>query len=116
MIDLLFPSKKLKASSKHWIESETISAIRSRDKLFKKYKKPHLETDKDKKNKSCFQEKIEKNPNSSKKLRKTFKSLGMKSGKVNQSKIALKKDGAIQFESTENANTFKGSYSDLAGT
>ena len=75
-----------------------------------------METDKDKKNKSCFQEKIEKNPNSSKKLRKTFTSLGMKSNKVNQSKIALKKDGAIQFESTENANTFKGSYSDLAGT
>ena len=31
----------------------------------------------------------------------------MKSGKVNQSKFALKKDGPIQFEPTENANTFK---------
>ena len=28
----------------------------------------------------------------------------MKSGKVNQSKIALKEDGAIQFETTKNVN------------
>ena len=37
--DLLCPSKKLrlKANSKPWIDSETISAIRRRDKLFKKY-------------------------------------------------------------------------------
>ena len=40
----------------------------------------------------------------------------MKSDKVNQSKIALKNDGAIQFEPTKNANIFKDFYSDLAGT
>ena len=39
----------------------------------------------------------------------------MQSGKVNQSKIALKEDGAIQFEPTKNANTFKDVYSELAG-
>ena len=39
----------------------------------------------------------------------------MKSDKVNQSKIALKNDGAIQFEPTKNANIFKDFYSDLAG-
>ena len=39
----------------------------------------------------------------------------MQSGKVNQSKIALKEDGAIQFEPTKNANTFKDVYSKLAG-
>ena len=38
----------------------------------------------------------------------------MKSGKVNHSKVALKKDGAIQVEPAENANTFKDFYSDLA--
>ena len=49
MIDLLCPNKKLrlKASSKPWIDSETISAIRRRDKPFKKYKKSGSETDKD---------------------------------------------------------------------
>ena len=31
----------------------------------------------------------------------------MKSGKVNQSKIVLKNDGAIQFEPTKNASIFK---------
>ena len=39
----------------------------------------------------------------------------MKSGKVNQSKIALKNDGAVQFEPMKNANIFKDFYSDLAG-
>ena len=101
-----------------------------RDKIFKKYKKSGLETDKDhfrsakmalqkaisKKKKYFFQEKTEKNANNSKELWKAFKSLGIKSGKVNQSKIALKNDGAIQFEPTKNANIFKDFYSDLAGT
>ena len=110
----------MKASSKPWLDSETISAIRRRGKLLKKYKESGLETDKDhfwlakmalqkaisKKKKSYFQEKIEKNANNSKEVRKALKSLGMKSDKVNQSKIALKKDGAIQFKPTKNANTF----------
>ena len=47
---------------------------------------------------------------------KGLKSLEIKSGKVTQSKIALKKDGAIHFEPTKNANIFKDFYSDLAGT
>ena len=38
----------------------------------------------------------------------------MKSGKVNQSKIALENNGAIQFGLTKNANIFKNLYSDLA--
>ena len=75
-----------------------------------------LQKDISKKKKSFFQEKIEKNVNNSKELWKAFKSLGIKSGKVNQSKIALKNDGAIQFEPTKNANIFKDFYSDLAGT
>ena len=49
MIGLLCPSKKfrLKANWKPWKDSETITAIRRMDKLFKKYKKSGLETDKD---------------------------------------------------------------------
>ena len=39
----------------------------------------------------------------------------MKSGKVNQSKIGLKNNSAIQFEPMKNANIFKNFYSDLAG-
>ena len=86
MIDLLCPSKKLKlkANSKPWIDSETVSTIRSRNKLLKKY---GLETDTDhiqstkmslqkaisKKKKSYFLEKIEKNANNSKELWKALK-------------------------------------------
>ena len=48
-----------------------------------------------KKKKSFFQEKIKKNANNSKELWRALKSIVMKSGKVNQSKFALKNDGAI---------------------
>ena len=66
--------------------------------------------------KSYFQDKIEKNANNSKQLWKVLKSLEIKSGKISQSKIALKKDGAIQFEPTKNANTLKDFFSDLVET
>ena len=46
---------------------------------------------------------------------KTLKSLGLSSDNARQSKISLKKNGAIQFEALENANTFKRFYSELAG-
>ena len=123
VIDLLFPSKKLrlKANSKPWIDSETISAIGRRENLFEKYKKSGLETDKDhfrstkmalqkvisKKKKSFFQEKIEKDANNSKELWKALKSIRMKSGKVNESKIASKNDVFIQFEPAKNANILR---------
>ena len=90
MTDLISPSKKLrlKTNSKPWIDSEAISAIHRRDKIFKKYKKPGSEKDKDhfqsskmairkaisKRKKSYFQEKIEKNASKSKELWKAFKS------------------------------------------
>ena len=66
-----------------------------------------------KKKKTYFKEKIEINANNSKELLKALKSLGMESGKVNQSEIALKNDGAAQFEPTKNLNIFKDFYSNL---
>ena len=48
--------------------------------------------------KCYFQEKIEKNASGFKELWKALKSLGMKSGKVSRSKIALKNNRDIQFE------------------
>ena len=106
-----------------------MSAIQRRDKLYKKFKHAGLETDKDnfkvakmhlqkmilKKKKSYFEEELGKNRNKPKELWKTLKSLGLSSDKARQSKISLNKDGAIQFEALENANTFKRFYSELAG-
>ena len=46
---------------------------------------------------------------------KALKSLGLSSEKARKSKIPLNKDGTVQFEALENANTFKSFYSDLAG-
>ena len=68
-----------------------------------------------KKKKSYFEEELDKNRNKPKELLKTLKSLGLSSDKVRESEISLKKDGAIQFEALENANTFKRFYSELAG-
>ena len=87
MIDLLCPSKKLrlKDNLKPWIDSETISAIRKSDKLFRKYKKlieeqTKIISNRQKwlfrklylKKKSFFQEKIEKNANNFKDLWKAL--------------------------------------------
>ena len=106
-----------------------VSAIQRRDKLYKNFKHSGLETDKDnykvakmhlqkmilKKKKSYFEEELGKNRNKPKELWKILKSLGLSSDKARQSKISLNKDGAIQFEALENANTFKSFYSELAG-
>ena len=48
-------------------------------------------------------------------LWKTLKSLGLISDKATQSKISLEKDGAVQFEALENANSFKRFYPELVG-
>ena len=73
---------RLKANSKPWTDSETVSTIGRRDKPFKRYKKSRLERDKDhfrlskmalqktisKKTGIFFREKIERNANNSKEL------------------------------------------------
>ena len=119
----------MKANSKPWFDSEVVSAIQRRDKLYKKFKHSGLETDKDnfkvakmhlrkmilKKKKSYLEEELGKNRNKPKELRKSLKSLGLSSDKARQLKIPLNKGGAIQFEALENANTFKGIYSELDG-
>ena len=99
----------MKANSKPWFDSEVVSAIQRQDKLYKKFKHSGLKTDKDnfkvakmllqkmilEKKKSHLEEELGKNRNKPKELWKTLKSLGLSSGKPRQSKIYLKKDGAI---------------------
>ena len=84
----------------------------------KKFKHSGLETDKDnskvanihlqkmilKKKKSYIEEELGQNRTRPKEL---WKSLGLSSDKARQAKIFLEKNGAIQFEALENANTFK---------
>ena len=67
-----------------------------------------------KKKKSYVEEELGKNSNKPKELWKTLKSLGLSSDKGRQSIISLKKDGGIQYEALENANTFERFYSELA--
>ena len=46
-INFIAPSKKIrvKANSKSWFDSQIVSAIQRRDKLYKKFKHSGLETD-----------------------------------------------------------------------
>ena len=122
-INSIAPSKKIrvKVNSEPWFDNQIVSAIQRRDKLYKKFKNSGLETDKNnfevvkmhlqktilKKKKSNFEEELGKNRNKPKERWKTWKSLSLSSDKARQLKISLKKDGAIQFEALENANTFK---------
>ena len=119
----------MKANSKPWFDNQIVSAIKRRDKLYKKFKHSGLETDKDNfkvakmhlqkmmlnKKKSYFEEELDKNRKKPKELWKTLKSLGLSSDKAKQSKISLNKDGDIQFEALDNAITFKRFYSELVG-
>ena len=119
----------MKANFKPGFDNQIVEAIQRQHKLYKKFKHSGLETDKDnfkvakmhlqkmmlKKKKSYFEEELGKNRNKPKELWKTLKSLGLSSDNVRLSKISYKKDGAIQFEALENANTFKRFCSELAG-
>ena len=119
----------MKVNSKPLFDSQIGSAIQTGGKVYKKLKHPGLQTDKDNfkvikmhlqkmilnEKRSYVEEELGKNRKKSKELWKTLKSLGLSSDKARQSKISLKKDGAIQFEALENANTFKRFYSELAG-
>ena len=59
-----------------------------------------------KKKKSYFEEELAKNRNKPKELWRTLKSLGLSLDKTRKSNFFFKKDGTIQFEALENANTF----------
>ena len=59
-----------------------------------------------KKKKSYFEEELAKNRNKPKELWRTLKSLGLSLDKTRKPNFFFKKDGTIQFEALENANTF----------
>ena len=59
-----------------------------------------------KKKKSYFEEELAKNRNKPKELWRTLKSLGLSLDETRKSQFFFKKDGTIQFEALENANTF----------
>ena len=100
--------------------NQNLLQLSSKLNIFIKYS--GLETDKDnfkvakmqlqkmilKKEKCYFEEELAKNGNKPKELWKALKSLGLSLDNARKSKIYLKRDGAIQFEALENANTFKG--------
>ena len=118
----------MKVNSKPWFDNQIVSEIQRQDKLYKKFKHSGLETDNDnfkvakmhlqniilKKKKSYFEKELGKNRDKLKEFWKSLKSLSLSSDKARELKISFMKDGAIQFEAQENANTFKRFCSELA--
>ena len=68
------------------------------------------------KKKLYFEEKNAENKNNPKELWRTLKSLDMSFEEGRQSKISLKKNGAVSFDLKKNANTFCRFFSNLAGS
>ena len=123
VIDSIAPLKsvRVKSNTKPWFDTEIFDAIQVRDKAYKRYKRFGKETDKDSfknarfllkklisnKKKQFIEEKITENKNNPKELWKTLKSLGLPSKRGGASRISLKENGVIVFDSKENANIFK---------
>ena len=119
---------RVKGNTQEWFDDEIREAIKSRDKLFKTFKKTRNYNDNQKykrtrnhvqclikrKKKQFITEKLEENIGRPKELWRTLKSLGL--SKTNSSpKICLEKDNNLSFDPKEIAETFKDYFSNLAG-
>ena len=126
VIDFVAQVRTLRAkyNTKPWFDVNVLDVIWNHDKRYKKLKRWGKEIDEDKcaklllkktnnKKKLYFEEKIAENRNNPKKLLRTLKSLGMPSKEGRQSKISLKENNVVSFNSKDNANTFCRFFSNL---
>ena len=107
----------VKSNTKPWFDIDVLNAIRNCDKHYKNsycQAKPLLTKIISFKKNLYFEEKITENKNIPKKLWRTLKSLSMPSKEGCQSKISLKQNGVVSFNSKYNANTFYRFFSNLA--
>ena len=119
------PSKRIrvKANSEPWFNSQIVSAIQRRDKLYKNFKHSGRETDKDnfkvtkmhlqemilRKKKSCFEEEIGKNRNKPKELWKALEPLGLSSEEGDNQKFLLRRVVLFDLEQWEAQMLSRGS-------
>ena len=104
-----------------WIDEEVLEGIKTRDKLFKKFKKSKSNVDNEmfKKNRNQLQElikskkknfvtqKLTENISKPRKLWKTLKTLGLPNKNGPSTKIVLGTNEKVSLDKKENAENFK---------
>ena len=130
VINKIAPMKDIciKSNTAEWVDEEVLGGIKTRDKLFKKFKKSKSRTDNInyKKYRNQLQELIKRkkrnyishnlteNISKPKKLWQSLKKLGLPCKNGPTSKICLGPNENISFENKENAEKFKNFYENLA--
>ncbi|MFM1566744.1 MAG: RNA-directed DNA polymerase, partial [SAR86 cluster bacterium] len=130
VIDKMAPTKmvRIKGNTQEWFDDEIHNAIKIRDKCFSTFKKSKKNDDKvtykraqnyvqcliKKRKKQFVKGKLDDNIGKPKELWKTLKSLGCSKKDVSASKICLKKEDKMSFDSKENSESFKDFFSNLA--
>mgnify|MGYP001795459600 FL=1 len=130
VINKIAPSKvsRIKNKTPDWFDLEISEKIKVKRKIFRKFKKSKLHSDKElyltarndvnrtiKRKKEAFvKEKLEQNINEPKALWKTLKSLGLPSKRSSMAKICLKDKDKLIFDSKGIAEIFKDYFSSLA--
>ena len=118
----------IKNNTAEWVDEEVLEGIKTRDKLFRKFKKSksnidntnykksrnHLQVLIKRKKRNFVSQKLTENISKPRELWKSLKKLGLPSKNGPTSKICLKTDDKTSFDNTENAGIFKTFYESLA--
>ena len=130
VINDVAPFKKIcvKNNTCEWVDDEIFEAIRTREKLFKKFKKSRLHADgvnfrkarnrlqamiKNKK-RNYITNKLSENIAKPKELWKNLSQLGLPSKKKANTKICLKENGELKLDSKSNCKIFKEFFETLS--
>ena len=118
----------IKNNTAEWIDEEILEGIKTRDQLFRKFKKSKSNIDNNnykktrnqlqdlikRKKRNFISQKLTENISKPRELWKSLKKLGLPDKNAPSSKICLGTNDKISFENKENAETFKIFYENLA--
>ena len=130
VVNKIAPMKEIciKNNTAEWVDEEVLEGIKTRDKLFRKFKKSRSNIDNTnykksrnqlqglikRKKRNFVSQKLTENISKPRELWKSLKKLGLPNKNGPASKICLKTDDEISFDNNENAETFKNFYESLA--
>ena len=117
-----------KNNSAEWFDEEILEGIRTRDKLFRKFKRTKSNIDNinlkksrnqlqgliKRKKRNFVSQKLTENISKPRKLWKSLKMLGLPNKNAPSSNICLGESNSVLFDKKENAETFKTNYENLA--
>ena len=129
VVNKIAPLKEIciKNNTAEWVDEEVLEGIKTRDKLFRKFKKSRSNIDNKnyktsrnqlqelikRKKRNFVSQKLTENISKPRELWKSLKKLGFPNKNGPASKIFLKTDDKVSFDNDENAETFKYIYESL---